>query len=186
MSPRPGQTKPLDYLRLLVGATSAALGSLVVVEARSWLMVVLTLGVSEWGQVLAALAATPLLPGWRRTRAGRAGAALGLLGAALALTPLLRAAGLARRLPAAFAEIFGDPKPLTGPIAPARPAALVARDVCLGVRSPSVSRRRITYATREGHSLDLDLYSPSTPAAPAPCIVVVHGGSWASGDSAQL
>jgi acetyl esterase/lipase len=56
----------------------------------------------------------------------------------------------------------------------------------LGVRSPSVRRRRMTYATRDGHPLDLDLHSPATPAAPAPCIVVVHGGSWASGDSAQL
>src|SRR5437868_305387 len=61
--------KPLDYLRLLIGATSAALASLAVVEARSWPMVVLTLGATEWGHVLAALALTPLLPGWRRTHA---------------------------------------------------------------------------------------------------------------------
>ena len=27
---------------------------------------------------------------------------------------------------------------------------------------------------------------PATPAAPAPCIVVIHGGSWANGDSTQL
>jgi acetyl esterase/lipase len=149
-------------------------------------MVVLTLGVSEWGHVLAALALTPLLPGWRRTRDGRIGAALGLLGTALALMPLLHAAGLARRLPAAVAAAFGAAPPRTPPNAPARPAPLVARDLLFGVRSPGVRRSRMTYVTRDKHPLDLDLYSPATPAAPAPCIVVIHGGSWANGDSAQL
>src|SRR5688500_13873790 len=108
MQSRPrNAVQPLDYLRLLVGGSSAALASLAVVEARSWPMVVLTLGVSEWGHVLAALARTPLLPGWRRTRVGRAGAAVGLVGAVFALVTLLRAAGLARRLPAAVAAAFG-------------------------------------------------------------------------------
>jgi acetyl esterase/lipase len=180
------ETNPLAYLRLLVGATSAALASVAVVEARSWAMVVLTLGATEWGHVLAALALTPLLPGWRRTRAGRAGAALGVIGATLALTSLLRAAGLARRLPAAVATAFGDAPPRRAPSAPARPAPLVARDLLLGVRSPSVRRRRLTYVARDWHPLDLDLYSPARPVAPAPCIVVIHGGSWANGDSAQL
>src|SRR5437868_7071948 len=92
------RSAPLDYLRLLVGATSTALASLAVSEARSWPMVVLTLGVCEWGHVLAALALTALRPGWRRTRVGQVGGALGLITAALALTPLLRAAMLARRL----------------------------------------------------------------------------------------
>jgi len=182
----PDGTTSLDYLRLLLGATSAALASLAVVEARSWPMVVLTLGATEWGHVLAAFALTPLLPGRRRTRVGWAGRALGLLGAALALVPLLRAAGLALRLPAAVAAAFGDAPPRIAPNAPARPAPLVARDLLLGVRSPSVRRRRLTYVIRDGHPLDLDLHSPATPSAPTPCIVVIHGGSWARGDSRQL
>jgi acetyl esterase/lipase len=175
-----------DYLRLIAGAASAGLASLVVIEARSWPMVVLALGASEWGHVLAALALTPLLPGWRRRRAGSIGGMLGLLGAALALTPLLRAVGLARRLPALLASAFGDTPPRTAPRAPARPAPLVMGDLLLGVRSPSVRRRGITYVTRNGQALELDLHTPAAPAAPAPCIVVVHGGSWANGDSTQL
>src|SRR3954454_22283087 len=111
MQLRSPHASPFDYLRLLVGIASAALASLAVVEARTWPMVVLTLGVSEWGHVLAALALTPLLPGWWRTRMGRAGAALGVIGAALAIAPLLRAAGLAQRLPSAVAAAFGDAPP---------------------------------------------------------------------------
>jgi acetyl esterase/lipase len=187
MQARPGNsTQPRDYLRLIAGATSATLASLVAIEARSWPMVVATLGASEWGHVLAALALTPLLPGWRRTRIGTIGAALGLLGAALALTPLLRAVGLARQLPAELAAAFGDRSPRTARGAPARPAPLVLRDLLLGVRSPKARRRRIVYVTRDQHELELDLYSPPTPSRFAPCVVVVHGGSWANGDSAQL
>jgi acetyl esterase/lipase len=177
---------PLDYSRLLVGAASAALASQAVIEARSWPLVMATLGVTEWGHVLAALALTPLLPGWRRTRAGRLGAALGMLGAGLALLPLLRAAWLARRLPALVAAAFGDVTPRAAPGAPARRAALVARDVVLGVRSPRARPSRRTYAIRDGYRLDLDLYQPPTPGTLAPCVVVVHGGSWEGGDSAQM
>jgi acetyl esterase/lipase len=176
----------LDYVRLLVGATSAALAPLAVIEARSWPMVVLTLGVSEWGHVLAALALTPLLPGWRKTRVAQSGAMLGLLGAALALLSLLRAAKLAQQLPAAINSAFGDAPARTAAKAPARPAPLVARDLLLGVRSPKVRHRRITYITRDAQPLALDLHTPATPVALAPCVVVIHGGSWANGDSTQL
>jgi acetyl esterase/lipase len=83
------------------------------------------------------------------------------------------------------AAVFGDAPPRITSGALARPAPLVARDLLLGVRSPSVRSRRITYTVKDGHALDLELYSAATLAA-APCIVVIHGGSWANGDSAQL
>jgi acetyl esterase/lipase len=44
----------------------------------------------------------------------------------------------------------------------------------------------VAYVARTGGSLELDLYQPNAPGAPAPCVVVIHGGSWAGGDSAQL
>lgn len=181
-----GKPVLLDYGRLVLGAASAGLASLTVVEARNWPLVMLTIGVTEWGHVLAALALAPLLPGWRRTRPGRIGARLGVCGAALALSSLVRAAWLARRLPAQVAGAFGGLPARSAPGAPARPAPLVARDVVLGVHSPMVRVSRLAYVTRADRSLELDLYQPPTPGEPAPCVVVVHGGSWAGGDSAQL
>lgn len=45
-------------------------------------------------------------------------------------------------------------------------------------------------AQPDGEVLKLDFYPPAnsgpTPAKPAPCIVVVHGGGWDSGDRTQL
>jgi acetyl esterase/lipase len=58
--------------------------------------------------------------------------------------------------------------------------------VVLGVRSPRVRRSRMSYAARAEGALELDLYQPAAQGSAAPCIIVVHGGSWAGGDSTQL
>ena len=41
------------------------------------------------------------------------------------------------------------------------------------------------YKTVEGRELKLDHY-PSADPSPSPCVIVIHGGSWSSGDSKQL
>jgi acetyl esterase/lipase len=53
------------------------------------------------------------------------------------------------------------------------------------VASPPVRRSRYTYVTRGERALQLDLYQPWEPTDAAPGVVVVHGGSWHHGDSAQ-
>jgi acetyl esterase/lipase len=196
------------FLRLIAGAAGAALASLAVVEPRTWNQLVLSIGVSEWGHVLAALGLATIAPGWRRTPAGRAGAALGALTALLSLLSLARAALYARRVPSLLSTAFGDAAPRSRPGAAARPRPLVARDVLRGVRSPRVGKQRLVYVDRGEHALALDVYraagqtkdegrrtksgelvrrpSSLVHPAPAPCVVVVHGGSWQSGNSEQL
>lgn len=39
-----------------------------------------------------------------------------------------------------------------------------------------------TYATIDGHDLDVDVYLPEHTAGPVPAVVYVHGGGWSSGD----
>src|SRR6266545_1090489 len=89
------------YLRLLMGAVSAGLAALSVVEPQNWNMVVLTIGVTEWGHVVATLGLAPLLPGWRRERAALIGGLLGLAATTLAISPLLRATQIGPRRPSA-------------------------------------------------------------------------------------
>ncbi len=175
-----------DAWRLVAGAFSAALSALAVLKAPTSLLWMLAIGVTEWGHMLALAALAPLLPGWRRTRNGRIGAALGLAAAPLVLTPLLRAIVVARRLPAQFVAAFGDVPAISAPGAPARSAPLVAADLLRGVASPSVRRRSLVYATRATHELHLDLYQPSASDGPAPGVLVIHGGAWQHGDRTQL
>jgi acetyl esterase/lipase len=44
----------------------------------------------------------------------------------------------------------------------------------------------LVYSEVDGKTLRLDLYQPPSFPQPAPCVIVIHGGSWRSGDSKQL
>ena len=46
--------------------------------------------------------------------------------------------------------------------------------------------RRLTYVQRGKYALQLDLYLPAAGAAPAPAVVLVHGGGWGSGSRDNL
>ena len=88
--PQARRATPLAWLRLVGGSLFAGLGTLALVPAPTSLLWKAGLGVTEWGQWVALLALTPLLPGWRRSWPGRIGAGLGVVGAALALSSLVR------------------------------------------------------------------------------------------------
>jgi acetyl esterase/lipase len=173
-------------LRLLVGAVSAVAAALIVFRAPTYHLWIVRIGVTEWGYVLVALALLPLLPGWHRSQGGRIAGVLGLGAALLALTPLLQAAWIARELPAQLDHSFGAVPP--GAIAGAAPrqAPLVALDLLRGVASPPVRERSLIYNTHGNQQLGLDLYQSLAAQGAAPLVVIIHGGSWQSGDSTQL
>src|ERR1043165_3198108 len=114
----------MHVLRVLIGALSAGVASLAVGEPLSWNMLVLKIGVTEWGHVFALPAAVALLPKRQRDRVAWIGHALGFLAALLSLSSLVRAGRLARRLPGQFRGVFGDPAPRAMPAARPRPAPL--------------------------------------------------------------
>ena len=171
-------TRALDLLRVGGGAVLLSLGLVAVVPAPNDWIFLLSVLVTEGGH-WAVVACLPLCaPGWRRSRVGRGGVILGLLGTLLLLTPLARAVTFSRALPVALETRFGD----GGSITPAgRPAPLVARDLFVGVRSPAVRVEDHLFASVDGQELRLDLYRPLGDHPPLPGVVVVHGGSWQSG-----
>lgn len=167
--------------RLGWGALTWALALLAVFQAPTYLLWQVAVLVTEWGHLLALAALATLLPGWRRSRMGLVGGALGLSAALLALSPLARAVGPARALPGRLAAAFGPPAvPL------ARPAPLVAADLVRGIALPPARPRSLVYSRPSGQELRLDYYAPEGAPGPAPLVVVIHGGSWQSGDSTQL
>jgi acetyl esterase/lipase len=173
-------------LRLFAGAFCAAVSLLALVKAPTSLLFRVAVGVTEWGHWLALASLLTLLPGWRKTRAGQAGAALGVFAAVMSISSLVRATAVAQEVPRRLGAAFGDAPPQTAPGAPSRPAPLVLADLVIGVSSPPVSMTTLTYATRVSQSLQLDLYRRQGTDAPAPLVVVVHGGSWEGGNRVDL
>jgi acetyl esterase/lipase len=72
------------------------------------------------------------------------------------------------------------------PGAAPRQAPLVALDMLRGIVSPPVRERSLIYITRGSQELGLDLYQPLVAQASTPVVVIIHGGSWQSGDSTQI
>jgi acetyl esterase/lipase len=182
----PHRARTAAALRLAWGALLLLLSLLAVLPAPNGFLWKLSVGVTEWGYALAPLALLVLLPGWRRSGAGRLAAGMGVASALLFLSPLLRAVPVARELPERMEFAFGAAAPRTLPGAPARPAPLGAADLVRGVGAPPVPVRTRVYARRESGPLALDLYAPPRPHPPAPAVLVVHGGAWRGGTRADL
>jgi acetyl esterase/lipase len=171
--------------RLIAGAFFFAWSTLAVLRVPVVELWIPALLVTETGHLVALAAMLVLLPGWRRTRLDVAGAVLGVAAALLALTPLARMPPTAAGLPAGLESAFGLVVPRSLPGAPPRPAPFVWRDLVLGVRRPPVREEALVYSRACG-DLRLQLYRPLAPAGPSPLVLVVHGGSWRSGDRLEL
>jgi acetyl esterase/lipase len=174
----------LNWLRLSFAILIFSLSLLSVLPAPTNFLWKLAIGATEWGHVLAAMALIILLPGWQRSRKGRIAGILGLVAAILALTPLARATLIARQLPNQLRAAFGAIKQFANDNA--RPQPLVAIDLLRGVDLPEVEFKSLAYTEADGQTLRLDLYQPPVLKQPAPVVLVIHGGSWRSGDSKQL
>jgi len=178
----------LNFLRLLLALAVFAVSLLAILPAPTYLAWQLSLGVTEWGHVVALIALlVAFLPGWTRTATSRAASFLALIAILLAVSPLLQASPIAQALPGQLASAFGGRNPRDAADAPARPAPLVYRDLLTGVQSPPVRIDTVTYATRNGKPLGLDLYRPMrSPFRLLPLVIVIHGGSWRGGSRGDL
>ena len=169
----------LHVLLLLVAAAALALALLTVVHvpvAVNWKLAVLAgefgyaLAVVPLGVLVAALACGGVLIVTMVT-VGLCVASIGLF-----LKPLAQAWWIGRSLPAKLAAAFGPAAPSAAPFSPRQ---------LLGVIPPSGPVQ--THEFLPG--LVLDFY-PATaagpPAAPAACVIVIHGGGWDGGDRRQL
>jgi acetyl esterase/lipase len=177
----------VNYLRLLFAIGLFLVSLLAIFPAPTYRTWELSIGVTEWGHVLALIALIVFLPGFRRTASGKIAALIGVFTILLALSPLLRARQVALALPLQVTSAFGGRNPSAGPDAAPRPSPLVYRDLITGVKSPRVRTDTATYVTRNGKPLGLDLYRPANPLGrPLPLIVVIHGGSWRGGTRRDL
>lgn len=158
----------------------AALGLLNVAKAPDWSPWRLAVLAGEFGHWLAVL---PLVIGaaawWTRGTGGvAASATFAVCGLAFVLLakPAFQARRIAAALPGEFAAQF--PAGIAPDRAPFSIAGFFGRDPA-----------PVAMHTREiaGAALPFDFYPAAAgEARPAPCVIVVHGGGWDSGDRTQL
>jgi acetyl esterase/lipase len=99
----------------------------------------------------------------------------------LFLTPAIRAAIVARSLPARFDAAFAQAHV---PLAAGTPFSW--RRLFFGTRIPPVDVTEYAYAVDGTKQLKLDLYRPRERGGARPLVIIIHGGSWKGGDKSQL
>ena len=167
-------------LLIMVSWLFAAWSSLAVLRAPVRFLWKPAVAATEWGHWLALFALGAVLAGVLSE--GISGVVIpASLAALLFASPSLRAIVRTRALPAQLDRVLGEPT--DGGFARRNP--LVISD--LGhIPLPEVDRSSFVYRKIDGLGLSLDLYRPRNQRRDLPVVVAVHGGSWNSGDSAQL
>lgn len=146
----------------------------------AWKMAILT---GEFGHWLVLLPLGLIVPACTGTTGGWRIAILLLCAVAMTgfLRPVFGVSGIAVRLPGEMRAAFGDG-------VSSRPVFSFGR-LYLGTGPSQVKVTTETFARPEGVELKLDFYAPpfakDTTARP-PCLIVIHGGGWDSGDRTQL
>lgn len=166
-------------LRLGLAILLALAGLLAVVKPPSysfWKLSIIVMEGGHWMVLPCALLA------WLSFRAGASGRIAGQLflvaGVLFGLT-----AFRAWRTGAALAEEFSRTWKAEGAFS--RTAPVQALDLFRGIPVPRARIEDFVYARRGDRELKLDFYRAQGPS-PAPCVVLVHGGGWDSGDRGQL
>lgn len=142
-------------------------------EYHLWL---LAIGVTEFCWVFAAITIVLLLTGFWVDKYLTTGTAIGIIALILFLSPIARAYAVASSLRENFDKAFNTHTSNT--TAPFSFFKLFAGTV-------KVPYHTLTYVKYADTSMSLDFY-PSQVIAKRPCVIVIHGGSWAGGDSRQL
>jgi hypothetical protein len=142
-------------------------------EYHIWL---LAIGVTEFCWIFAAITIVLLLTGFWVSKYQTPGTAVGIIALILFLSPIARAYIVAGSLGYNFDKAFNittDNK-----VAPFSFFKLFIGTV-------KVPYQTLTYVKYADTGMSLDFY-PSQMAGKKPCVIVIHGGSWAGGDSQQL
>ncbi len=177
---------PFHYFHVVLGGLCFVFSLLVIAPAPTSTLWKVTILVTEWGYGLIPVALLPLWPGWRRSWCNRIGALLGLCAVFLFLLPLFLAKPITHKTALDLVNTFGETKANSSIHGPARPAPLVLVDLIRGVHSPEVVVTQQPYVTTKSYELMVDIYHPPEQKELAPGVIVIHGGSWNSGDSTQL
>jgi acetyl esterase/lipase len=173
---------------------------LAVFRAPAYPLWLLSIIVQEFPWIFASLVLLLLVTGGYTGKYGLVNALASALALILYLSPVIRAYSVSRVLDRKLQYAFGNmfaPIDSTGSdsgrVRVKRDSALKAdhgapfrwQRMFSGKGGENIAARTLTYGSAGGAPLTLDWYPAQQPGL-RPCVVVVHGGSWSSGDSRQL
>lgn len=163
-------------------------------EYHLWLFAI---AVTEFPLLFAGITAVLLAIGIGIQKYQLAGTVLGLITLVIYLSPVVRAYIIARDIKADMAKVFNGNVENDTPFSFAKLFSIPAPDYLKTI----LPYRTYEFVKYKDTSLKLDYYGAHLPAGSRlvpqmdeaeygtikrPCVIVVHGGSWAGGDSRQL
>jgi acetyl esterase/lipase len=141
-------------------------------EYHLWLLAV---GVTEFPLIFAGITTLITFTGFWVQKYQLAGTVLGLLTIAIYLSPIVRAYWVARNMRQDMATAFNTQPGAAAPLSFGK----------LFSSAKNTAYKTLTYVNYADVTLTLDFY-PAQAEGKRPCVIVVHGGSWANGDSKQV
>ena len=154
---------------------------LAIFKAPAYYLWLLAIGVTEYPLLFAGITSLFLIAGIWLQKYQLASTIIGLLALVLFLSPIFRAYVVASSLKQNFTAIFGPGSAEIQGDSTQAPFSFFK----LFKASPGVKYKTIIYNTDKEVPLTMDYY-PSAIRGKKPCVIIVHGGSWSSGDSRQL
>lgn len=163
--------------RLILFTTLFLISLLAVFKAPTYHLWLLSIVVTEYCWVFIIITSICLLiAGLRPCKFRVHVSVIGFVSLVLFCSPILRAYKVAGDLPNEFTNVFGSDNLKVKPFQVLKMFAGKPDEVKYNIK---------TYVTYPDTSLTLDFY-PSQISGNRPCVIVIHGGSWSSGDSQQL
>ncbi|MEO6149587.1 MAG: alpha/beta hydrolase [Mucilaginibacter sp.] len=152
---------------------------LALVGAPTHQLWIAAIAVTEYPLVPALVTALVTTGAFVKQKYRLAGNILGFLTIIIFLSPVARAYNIGKTTRAEIVTALGDSAVFPVENRPFRISKL------FNTKDIKVKYTTLTYVTYPDISLTLDLYPAQKPGK-RPCVIVVHGGSWSSGDSKQL
>jgi acetyl esterase/lipase len=150
-------------------------------KAPAYYLWLLAIGVTEYPLIFAGISAVLVLSGFWVQKYQLLGTLVGLVSICVFLSPIVKAYVIAYDLNTEFSSTFSQ----YGKIINIQDSHTPFSVSKLFAHNKPVAAKSITYVKFADTALTLDFY-PSQITGKKPCVIVVHGGSWSSGDSKQL
>jgi acetyl esterase/lipase len=167
-------------VRLVLIIIAFLVSLLSIFRAPTYHLWMLAIGVAEFAWVFITITFVLLVAGFYPGRYQLAGTLIGIAALILYISPIIRAWYIAGNLPAAMDKALNehDRKSI-------RTSPFNFLTMLTDYPQPQVAAKTYPYRTDNLVSSTLDFYPAQQPGI-RPCVIVVHGGSWSSGDSKQL